>query len=164
MISRFVLLLSILAAMFVSIQATSAQGEDQYTAAIVSGRCIDIGEAVLVLDTPQYETGEWRGTEGAPVVLESDNDDIGEVPASVLFDTPHSVVVLEDDDPVACGEFGGLVGVEEDQDLIFGLSPVNDSGYVGVVVVNGVSRDDEDDEFEVDVYVIDPESLAIDEG
>lgn len=164
MISRFVLVLSILAAMFVSIQTASAQGEEQYTAAIYSGRCYDIGDPVLVLDTPQYEIGEWRGTEGAPEVLESNNDNIGEVPASELFDTPHSVVVFEDDEMVACGEFGGLVGVERDQDLVFGLSPVNDSGYVGVVVVNGVSRGDEDEQFEVDVYIIDPESMAADVG
>ena len=157
MIRRLFLVLTAVSAMLLWSATAYAQGNEEFSAGIYSGRCGDIGDEVRRLNVPQFETGDWQGTQGAPRVLESDTDDIGDVSANELFDTPHVVVVLADADVVACGEIGGHLGDDDDEDLLFGLRPIDDSEYVGVAVVNDI--DDDDDEFEVEVYVVYPESL-----
>lgn len=162
MIRRSFLVVAVLSAMLSWGEAAYAQGEEEYDAAIYSGLCDEIGDQVRRLDALQFEIGEWRGTEGAPSVLESETEDIDDVPAEELFDTPHVVIVAAEGEAVACGEFGGLVGVVRDQDLVFGLAPIDESGYVGMTIVDGVSREDDDDQFDVNVYVVHPETINAD--
>ena len=159
MIRRSVLVVAVLSAMLSWGEAAYAQGEEEYDAAIYSGLCYEIGDQVRLLDALQFEWGTWEGTEGAPSVLESETEDIDDVPAEELFDTPHVVVVAAEGEAVACGAIGGHVGIDRDQDLVFGLEPIDDSGYVGITIVEGVSRENDDDQFDMNVYVIHPETV-----
>jgi hypothetical protein len=84
-----------------------------------------------------------------PVVVESSTDDIGRLSGQDLTGSPHLVAVFVDD---ACGDIGG---VTDDDDLMVGLSPVDESGYFGVANIEDVT-DDDDDDLEVDVYVVQP--------
>lgn len=159
---RIFLIATAITAMFTWASSASAQGEEEYSAGFYSGRCDSIGDEVRQLDALQFEQGELRGTPGAPDVLQSTTDDIDDVPIDDLLGEPHSIVISAGDTQVACGEFGGNVGGDRDEDLVFGLAAIDDSGYVGVAVVEGLSGDENDgegdDDLDVTVYVVHPDS------
>lgn len=164
MIRRLFLMAALVSAMLAWGGSASAQGEEEYSAGFYAGRCTDIGDEVRQLDALQFGEGEQIGTPGAPRVLQSTTDDIDDVPVDELTETPHAIVILDGDTQVACGEFGGNVGHDRDEDLVFGLAPLDDSGYVGVAVVDEIGVDDnegedDEDDFDVTLYVVYPESL-----
>lgn len=167
MTRRLFLIIAVMGATLAWAGGATAQGEDDYSAGLYSGRCGDIGDEVLGLNALQFQEGELHGTPGAPSVLQSDTDDINEASPDELFADPHVIVVSAGDTQVACGEFGGNIGHDRDQDLVFGLAPIDDSGYVGVAVVTDIDVDDnegdDDDDFDVTLYVVYPESRQ-DEG
>jgi len=135
----------------------SAVAQDQpipVSAAIHAGSCAEPGEQVVALDAFRTGMGSAVGASGVPVVVESSTDDIGRISGQDLTGSPHLIAVFADDAMVACGDIGGVV---DDDDLLVGLSPVDDSGYFGVANVEDIT-DDDDDDLEVDIYVVQPNS------
>lgn len=156
MFRRSSVLLLVCAAALAWSGAVSAQNGD-YTAAIHAGMCGELGEEVESLDAPSPKgTGADVGVEGTSVVYHSDTDDDDiAIPDSELVNNPHSIVVFDGDTPVACGEIGG--NVHDGEDLWIALHEVDDSGYTGVAELDDL-LDDDDDEVEIDLYVVQPTS------
>lgn len=136
-------------------QSTPATAPDTLVAGIYAGSCADFsGDAVESLRdlTLDNANGEARGLPSAMAVLDSDTE--LRVSINTFLDSPHSIVIGDPSNPVACGDIGGLVDLNnDDEDLDIGLWPVNDSGYFGIAEIDG---DDDDNETEVAVYVAVP--------
>jgi len=125
-------------------------------AGVFAGSCADFagGEPVEALRdlTLDNANGEARGLPSAMAVLDSDTE--LRVSINTFLDSPHSIVIGDPSNPVACGDIGGLVDLNnDDEDLDIGLWPVNDSGYFGIAEIDG---DDDDNETEISVYVAVP--------
>jgi hypothetical protein len=132
-----------------------AQDTETPTAAIHAGTCGEIGEELVSLNEPRAEGGNWVGQEGLAPILESDTENLSEISATQLTDSPHAIVIHAGDTPVACGEIGGPV---DDGDLILAVHPVDASGYFGIADIDGFPEGDDDDgdDVEVHLYLVQP--------
>jgi hypothetical protein len=101
--------------------------------------------------TGQTSQGQFVGSESASVVERSDDTEI-QTSLDELVGAPHVVTIFESEGSetiIACGEIGGFVLSEDDdddEDLVIGLREQADSGFAGVAAF-----DDEDDDSELDV-------------
>ena len=133
----------------------STPATETLVAGIYAGSCADFtGDPVETLRdlTLDSRNAEFRGLNTAMAVLDSDTE--LNIAIGSLLDSPHAIVVGDATAPVACGDIGGLVDLnDDDEDLDIGLWPVDDSGYFGIAEIDG---DDEDNETEVSVYVAVP--------
>jgi hypothetical protein len=138
-------------------------------AGIFATSCADLtGTAVETLDNLLLDdndgSGEFRGLPSAMTVLESDSD--VDISLSTLLDSPHSIVIGDPNTPVACGDIGGFIRDDSEDDdgfdLVVGLMPWGDSGYFGIAQIEGDNNidddddDDDDGESEVEVHVAVP--------
>lgn len=95
--------------------------------------------------------GEFAGAEDASVVEGFEDSDVG-VDLQTLLAEPLVIAVFESDGSdtiIACGPIGGFVSADDD-DLAVGLREQNDSGFVGVALLDD---DDDDNELDADVYI-----------
>ncbi len=87
---------------------------------------------VQVNDGEEQDANTPRGVLTASRVLLSSTEDV-ELPLEDILSSAHSISIYlsdaEIDTPIACGEIGGIV---VDENLYFGLWPMNDSGYSGI--------------------------------
>jgi hypothetical protein len=143
--------------------AQQSPATDTLQASIFATSCADLtGTAVETLDNLLLDdnegAGEFRGLPSAMTVLQSDSEI--DLSMSTLLDSPHSIVIGDPNNPVACGDIGGYIRDDDDDDddfdLVIGLMPWGDSGYFGVAQIEGdndIDDDDEDDDNETDVEV-----------
>ena len=125
--------------------------------------CADLtGDAVETLENLLLEKddADFRGLPSAMVVLQSESE--VDLSMKSMLDSPHSIVIGDPNEPVACGDIGGYVPEEDDDDaddLEIGLMPWGDSGYFGVAHIDGDNNfdadadDDSATEIEVEVAV-----------
>src|SRR5690606_15338226 len=97
------------------------------------------------------------------VVLESESE--VDISMETLLNSPHSIVIGDPNEPVACGDIGGYVREDDDDDddsdIEIGLMPWGDSGYFGIAHIEGDNDfddddDDDDSSTEIDVEVAVP--------
>lgn len=109
------------------------------------------------------ESPEVRGTLTVGDVTYSETDDIELVWDDVLS-SPHAIVVHESEDNmdtyIACGDIGGVVFGDDDDEMVIGLHPVGDSGFSGIAVLDA----DDDDEVDVEVYMSAPATEGGNDG
>jgi hypothetical protein len=131
-------------------------------ASIFATSCADLdGTAVATLENLLLDDddAEFRGLPTAMVVLDSDSD--VDIAMKTLLDSPHSIVIGDPNNPVACGDIGGNVRDDDDDDFDFeiGLWPWGDSGYFGIAHLEGdndIDDDDDDSNTEIDIEVAVP--------
>ena len=148
--------------------AQQSPATDNLQASIFATSCADLtGEALetlenLLIDNDEGEA-ELRGLPSAMVVLESDST--AGISLKRMLDSPHSIVIGDPNTPVACGDIGGFIREDSDDDdtadLIIGLMPWGeDSNYSGIAEFEGdndmEADDDEDGETEINVQVAVP--------
>lgn len=109
----------------------STGGQNGMRAAIYAGNCDSdfSGDPVATLSDVAAPDGTPRGA-GAATVVALSSSTIDATFDTLLNDDHVLVVFGNDDKPVACGAIGGVI--RGDGSLVFGLSPVGDSGYTGV--------------------------------
>lgn len=109
------------------------------------------------------ETPEVRGTLTVGDVTYSETDNI-EFTWDDMLSSPHAIVVYESEDNVdtyiACGDIGGVVFGDDDDEMVIGLHPVGDSGFSGIALLDA----DDDDEVDVEVYMSAPTSDGEEDG
>lgn len=103
-------------------------------------------------------TNEVQGSLGAGRVLQSASELSGdEYPFGQLIASDHVIAVYESetalDDPLACGEVGGII---VDSELLIGLGPAMDSEYYGLVQFED-AQPDQDGDSDVYIYLVEPE-------
>lgn len=101
------------------------------------------------------ETPEVRGTLTVGDVTYSETDNI-EFAWDDMLASPHAIVVHESEEYmenyIACGDIGGVVFGDDDDEMVIGLHPVGDSGYTGIAMLDA----DDNGEVDVDVYMSAP--------
>ena len=133
------------------LSALASSQDDQsggpYPAHIHSGTCDELGGVEFPLSDAAAPEGDQEGT--APSVAVSASTTVVETTLDDLLTEPHAVNVhMSADDMgtyVACGDIGGVV---VDDELVIGLTELNDSGLSGIGILT-----DSDEGLEVSFYL-----------
>ena len=149
MIATFGLAAIVSAGAIAGVSAQSAP--PSMKAAIVQGGCDNLADTALhnlkdVTNDDPRNGGDFNGSANAFAVLTSDSE--VRVRLSDLLGTPHSIVIGDLANPVACGEIGGIFRNGSDAEFRIGLAPVGDSGVFGIAEVEG-----DGSETDFDLYI-----------
>ena len=104
--------------------------------------------------SPEMGMGEMMGSEAAVMVATSVTT--VDAPLEDILADQHAINFHESEENIqnyiACGDIGGMIatgpGMEQGGTLVIGLRELNDSGYSGIAVLEGM-----DDQTEVSVYL-----------
>ena len=139
-------------------QTPETDGGHAHPVHIHAGTCAELGEVVVPLNDIVTAEGEFSGPESAVAVTMSQT--IVDMPLRDIIDGGHAINVHLSSDEIgtyiACGDIGGVVVPDDEggEELMIGLSELNDSGYVGVAWL-GASADGT--KTEVSVVIVEPE-------
>ena len=157
--------------------AQDEMGMESHPGHIHSGSCEQLGDVVFPLTnasmgmegmmggmmaspegeamaSPEMGMGEMMGSEAAVQVATSVTT--VDAPLEDILADEHAINFHESEeniqDYIACGDVGGMVatgpGMEQGGTLVIGLRELNESGYSGIAVLEGM-----DDQTEVSVYL-----------
>lgn len=136
-----------------AIAGVSAQSSpSSMKASVVQGSCAEIGAQLHSLrDVTNNDPrigGSFSGSSTAFAVLSSEND--VRVRLSTLMNAPHAIVIGDLENPLACGDIGGITSRTSDSFRI-GIAAIGDSGVFGIAEI-----EDDDNETEIDLYIAAP--------
>ncbi len=128
-----------------------------YPVAIHAGTCEMPGDEVAALGSVTRlpveapDEGDVVGAAGSQVVHGFEDEVELALTVDDLFAADHLVALFDAEGAiVACGPIGQYT-YTDGEDIAFGLRPVGESPWNGVVLVD---NDDDDDDLEIEVYVV----------
>jgi plastocyanin len=130
-----------LAALTLLSPALAAQGDEAelHPAHIHSGTCADLGDVVVPLTDLANIGDDAERTGAISSIPVKSSMTVVDMPLQEIIDGGHAINVHQSaeeiDVYIACGDIGGVVTMDEDEEeneLIIGLGELNESGHTGI--------------------------------